>query len=66
MIDDILASLFATWRAKGWGWAMDAFWIAALGYADDIILLARSREEAQLMLNDCVEAFGAAGLEIGT
>jgi hypothetical protein len=65
VIDDILARLFVKWKAKGWGWAMDGFWLAALGYADDIILVARSKVEAQLMLKDCIEEFSAAGLEIG-
>ena len=65
VVDDILGSLLEKWRARGLGWMMDTMWLAALGYADDIIIAGKSVEEVQEMLADCIKAFAAAGLEVG-
>ena len=64
-MDEILSGLQAGWAASGLGWSMDDFWLPAVGYADDVILLAKSKRDAEAMLHDCIAAFSDAGLEIG-
>ena len=63
--DEILGSLQSRWRDEGRGWTCDELHLSCLGYADDILLFARSKEDLEAMIADCCEAFGAAGLEVG-
>ena len=63
--DEILGSLQCQWREKCRGWTCDELHLSCLGYADDILLFARSKKDLEAMIADCCEAFGAAGLEVG-
>jgi hypothetical protein len=65
VMDEILAGLQASWAARGLGWSMDGFWLPAVGYADDVILLANSKQDAETMLHDAIVAFAEAGLDVG-
>ena len=65
VVDDVLTPLLESWRQRGLGWSVDSLWLPALAYADDVILLAKSRHEVTLMLQECMAAFAAAGLEVG-
>jgi len=50
---------------NGKGWVVDDFWLAAVAFADDILLVGSSLREVQSMLEDIIEAFALVGLEIG-
>ena len=65
VMDEILSELQASWAARDLGWSMDTFWLPAVGYADDVILLAKSKEDAETMLHEAILAFADAGLEVG-
>ena len=54
-----LDPLFAELRKEGVGCHLAGMWMGAVGYADDVILLAPSRAAAQRMLGTC-ERFAAA------
>ena len=61
----VLRPLLARWRERGSGWAMDSLWIAAVCYADDIILLSSSKADLHRMIHELVDGFAAVGLSIG-
>ena len=65
VMDMILSGLQTSWASRGLGWSLDAFWLPAVGYADDVVLLAKSKQDAETMLLDCISAFADAGLEVG-
>ena len=65
VVDEILGELLEKWNGLGYGWVLDGFWLAALGYADDIIIVGKTVQEVEAMLADCILAFAAAGLEVG-
>ena len=54
-----LDPLFAELREQDVGCHLAGMWMGAVGYADDVILLAPSRAAAQIMLRTC-EQFAAA------
>ena len=43
---------------------MDAFWLAAVCFADDIILVSRSKSDLETMISEVVGAFAEAGLDV--
>ena len=47
------------------GFKIDSWWLPSLAYADDIILLARSRAALDYMMVEAREAFAEVGLEFG-
>ena len=63
--DEIMGPLQSRRRGEGRGWTCDELHLSCLGYADDILLFARSKGDLEAMIADCCEAFGAAGLELG-
>ena len=65
MIDEILGDMQDKWRSEGKGWALESLRLAALDYADGVILLADTKEATEGVLKDCLLAFAEAGLEIG-
>ena len=61
----VLRPLLARWRARGSGWQVDGLWVAAVCYADDVLLLSSSLQDLQVMLAEITEAFSCVGLEVG-
>ena len=47
------------------GFKIDSWWLPSLAYADDIILLARSKAALEYMIVEASEAFAEVGLEVG-
>ena len=60
----ILRPLLHTWSRRGSGWRLDAFWLAAICFADDILLVSESRRDLERMFTEVVMAFAEAGLEV--
>ena len=60
----VLRPLLGRWRDRGSGWSMDAFWLAGVCFADDIILVSRSKTDLEAMITEVVSAFAAAGLDV--
>ena len=64
----VLRGLQQRWekeRGKGYGFGMDDWIFTCLAYADDIILVAESKEALERMIREATEAFRGAGLNIG-
>ena len=58
--------LLTVWRAAGHGWLLDAFWLASVGFADDVGLVSHIKESLEEMVSQNIDGFAAAGLEVGT
>ena len=61
-----LDPLFSELRREGVGCHLGGLWMGAVGYADDVILLAPSRAAAQLMLRTCERFAGANNIRFST
>ena len=61
-IDDLFEEL----RSSGYGCMIDYLYFGAFGYADDISLLAPSRQALQAMINICLDFFTRHGIKIST
>ena len=60
-----LNGLWARRQNHKTGFKIDSWWFPSLAYADDIILLARSKAALERMIIEATEAFAEARLEIG-
>ena len=60
----VLRPLLRKWRARGSGWSLDLLWLAAVCYADDILLISSSRSDLEVMAKELIAAFGDAGLDV--
>ena len=61
----VLRPLLQRWRSQGRGWCMDSLWLAAICYADDIVLVSASLPDLQRMAEDFALALSDVGLEVG-
>ena len=61
-----LDPLFAELRNAGVGCHLAGLWMGAVGYADDVILLAPSRAAAQRMLGTCERFAGLNNIQFST
>ena len=61
-----LDPLFSELWREGVGCHLGGLWMGAVGYADDVILLAPSRAAAQLMLRTCERFAGANNIRFST
>jgi hypothetical protein len=61
----VLRRLLARWKTCGRGWCIDAFWLAAVAFADDIVLVSSSKADLEVMISEVVAAFLEVGLEVG-
>ena len=61
----VLRPLLARWRDRGSGWSIDGLFVAAVCYADDIVLLSSCKDDLHRMLHEVVEGFASVGLSIG-
>ena len=60
----VLRPLLEKWRDRGGGWSLDSFWLACVCFADDILLVSRSKSDLQKMIAEVREAFAVVGLEV--
>jgi hypothetical protein len=65
LIEMVLSELAGTWRANGWGFALDLLYVGSIAYADDILLVAHNPAHLQLMAADLARELRAVGLGIG-
>jgi hypothetical protein len=61
----VLRPLLSRWRQRGSGWLLDAFWLAAVCYADDILVVSSSKTDLLSMFDELSDAFRSVGLDIG-
>ena len=67
VLENALKEVQITWRQKGWGISLgelDSDRITNLRFADDLILIASSREILGLMIKDLMHAVTRVGLEL--
>ena len=62
----VLRPLLQKWRSRGSGWMLDSFWLAAVCYADDIVMVSSSQKDLEKMVAELIEAFEATCLDVGT
>ena len=60
----VLRPLLRKWRSQGRGWALDSFWLPAICYADDVLLVSTSKSDLQSMAEELIGAFGSVGLDV--
>ena len=48
------------------GWSLEGFHLAAVCYADDILLISSSKRHLETMLAEAINAFREAGLDVST
>jgi hypothetical protein len=68
IVEMVMRRLNAKWAChqhQNVGFKMDSWWLPSLAYADDIILLARSKGALERMIVEVGEAFAEVGLSIG-
>ena len=53
------------WRQRGSGWHMDSWWLAAICYADDVLLVSSTKDDLINVLEELVAAFAHVGLSVG-
>ena len=66
VIEMVLRSLLRKWKSEDLGWLCDALYVTSICYADDVILVSRSKEGLEAMLHDVIDAFAKVGLEVST
>ena len=59
-----LASLHDSWAKRGLGYLFDGLWLPDVAYADDVVLLAMSITDLQIILLEVEKAFAAVGLTL--
>ena len=60
----VLRPLLRKWQSNGDGWKLGNFYLSAICYADDILLISSSKASLTRMLADIVEAFAVVGLDV--
>ena len=60
----VLRPLLSRWRAAGW--TFDSLHLSAVCYADDVLLVSRSKEGLESMVADVIEGFVRVGLAVST
>jgi hypothetical protein len=66
VIEMVLRALLRKWKSEDLGWRCDALYVTAICYADDVILVSRSKEGLEAMLDAGINAFDKVGLEVST
>ena len=66
LFNTYINELFEELSSSGFGCQIDHLYFGAFGYADDIGLLAPSREALQQMINICARFFKLHGIKIST
>ena len=65
VVEMVLRPLLRKWQARGSGWRMDDFWLSAVCYADDVLLISSSKIDLEKMIAEVLAAFLGVGLEVG-
>ena len=58
----VLRDLIKSWISRKLAWRLDDFTLAAICYADDVVLIAVSVSAAETMLSEVIEKLGEVGL----
>ena len=66
VVEMVLRPLLAKWKADGRGWSFSGLHLAAVCYADDIILLSNNKRDLERMIAEVVEGFLQVGLTVST
>ena len=66
LFNTYINELFEELAASGYGCKIDQLYFGAVGYADDLGLLAPCREALQQMVNLCKDFFDRHGIEVST
>ena len=64
VMEMVLRTLQESWRKRGLGWQLDAFWLCVVCYADDVVLLATSKQSLSIMVLEVVYALEEVGLSV--
>ena len=67
LLEYVLGPLQVEWRAKSWGISLGSDpldVLCTLRFADDVIILARSRSQLKHMLHDLLRRIAEVGLEV--
>jgi hypothetical protein len=64
VLEEVIRPLKEVWIQKRWGIKVDGDFLNNLRFADDILLIARSRRQIKTMLAELVKSAGRVGLEI--
>jgi len=62
----VLRPLLQKWRERQGGWNFSGFLLAAVCYADDIIILSGNKADLQRMVLELIDAFSLVGLDVST
>ena len=62
----VLRPLLQKWRERQSGWSFSGLLLAAVCYADDIMVLSSSKADLQLMISELIDAFSLVGLDVST
>ena len=65
VVEMVIRKLEAKWRKRGAGFSLDGHSWRCVCYADDIVVLARTPKELQVMLAEVIAGFHEIGLGVG-
>ena len=60
----VLRPLLLRWQTEGKGWFFCEYWLASLGYADDVLIFSENKDDVVKMLGELIDAFAQVGLDI--
>ena len=61
----VLRDLIKSWISRKLAWRLDDFTLAAISYADDVVLIAVSVSAAETMVSEVIEKLKEVGLTVG-
>ena len=60
----VLRPLLLKWQVEGMGWLFCDFWLATMGYADDILVFSEKKDDLVKMLEELITTFAKVALDI--
>ena len=61
----VLRDLIKSWTTRKLAWRLDDFALAAICYADDVVLVAVSKSAAEIMVTEVIAKLKEVGLSVG-
>jgi hypothetical protein len=61
----VLRPLLHKWRSRGSGWCLDSLWLAAVCFADDVVIVSSSLVDLCRMAEEFALTLSEVGLEVG-
>ena len=65
IIELVLRDLIKSWITRKLAWRLDDFALAAICYADDVVLIAVSKSAAEIMVTEVIAKLKEVGLSVG-